>query len=79
MPTTTALETVTLKDGLIVSLDALKLGWDLEARGFHVRLAEDGGLLVSPRSRIGADDDAAIRQHKAELIALARYCDQVPM
>ena len=70
-------ETVTLRPGFVVSLDALKLAWDLEARGFHVRLADDGGLLVSPRSRIGVDDEAGIRQHKAELIALAKYVETV--
>lgn len=75
--TTAALETVTLKPGFVVSLDALRLAWDLEPRGFRVRLADDGGLLVSPRSRIDADDDAAIRQHASELIALARYTETV--
>jgi hypothetical protein len=74
MPTTVAPETVTLKDGFSVTLEALRLAWSLEERGFYVRLAEDGGLVVSPRSRITSDDDQAIRQHKCELIALVRYC-----
>jgi len=66
-----------LHDGFVVSLDALRLCWNLEERGFHVRLADDGGLLISPRSRIGADDDAAIRRHKTELIALTRYVERI--
>lgn len=77
MLTTAAPEMVTLRAGFVVALDALRLAWDLEQRGFHVRLADDGGLIVSPRSRIGTDDDAAIRQHKAELIALASYVETV--
>lgn len=77
MPAITAPELITLTDGFVVSLDALRLAWDLEGRGFHVRLAEDGGLIVSPRSRIEADDDAAIRRHKTELIALAKHVEAV--
>jgi hypothetical protein len=77
MLVTTAPETVTLKDGFIVTLAALQLAWDLEARGFFVRLASDGGLVVSPKSRITAADDAAIWEHKRELIALARCCEWV--
>jgi hypothetical protein len=68
-------ETVTLTGGFAVSLEALKLAWALEERGFRVRLAEDGGLLVSPRSRLTAQDDDAIRWHRRELIDLARYCE----
>jgi hypothetical protein len=74
--TTAAPETVTLKAGFVVSLDALRLAWDLEDRGLHVRLAEDGGLVVGPRSQITPADDAAIREHKRELIALTRYVDE---
>ena len=70
-------ELVTLKGGVTVSIAALRLAWDLEARGFTVRLADDGGLLVSPRTKISTDDDVAIRQHRAELIVLARYVESV--
>jgi hypothetical protein len=77
MSAITAPETVTLKDGFIVTLEALQLAWDLEARGFCVRLAEDGGLVVSPKSRITPDDDHAIREHKHELIALTRHVDAI--
>ena len=75
-PTTAPeLETVVLKGGLVVSLAALQLGWRLEARGLHLRLAADGGLIVGPRSRITHEEDAAIRQYRDELLALVRYCE----
>jgi hypothetical protein len=70
-------ETVTLQDGFTVTLVALRLAWDLEERGFHLGLAGDGGLVVGPQSRITTLDDAAIREHKRELIALVRYCAAV--
>jgi hypothetical protein len=77
MPVTSAPDTVTLTDGFIVTLAALRLAWNLEERGFHVRLADDGGLVVSPNSRITPDDDHAIREHKHELIALTRYVEAI--
>jgi len=72
MPST---ETVILRGGLSVPLPALRLLWDLEARGFHVRQGEDGALLVSPRSRLTPDDDQAIRTYRDELKALVAYCE----
>jgi hypothetical protein len=77
MPTTAALDTIMLKDGFIVSLEALRLAWNLEERGFRVRLADDGGLVVSPRSNITPSDDQDIRVHRDELIALARYAEDI--
>jgi hypothetical protein len=73
--TTTAPELVTLKGGFAVTLDALRLLWHLEDAGLHVRLDDAGGLVVGPRSRITLADDALIREHKAELIALVRYVE----
>jgi hypothetical protein len=78
MPTTlTASETVVLRGGLSVSLPALQLLWALEDRRLTIRLDDDGGLLVGPRTRLTNADRAAIRQHRDELVALVRYCDEV--
>lgn len=78
LSTTAAPETViTLKNGFAVSLPALQVLWDLEARAFSLRLADDGGLVVSPRGRITPEDDRAIRAHRDELLALVRYCEAV--
>ena len=38
---------------------------------------EDSMLGVSPRSKITAADDIAIRQHRDELLELVRYCETV--
>jgi hypothetical protein len=67
---------VTLTPGLTVSLDALKLLWDLEARNCIIRL--DGGqLLIGPRTILTDGDRAGIRQHRDELIALVRHCEAI--
>lgn len=68
-------ETVTLRGGILVALPALRLLWDLERRGFHVRRGDDGALLVSPRSRLKAEDDHALRRYRNELLALISVCD----
>jgi hypothetical protein len=79
MPTTlpaTKAETVVIRGGLSVPLAALRVLWDLEARGFTLTAADDG-LIIAPRSRLTADDDRAIRRHRDELIALLRYCETI--
>ena len=77
MPTT-EMQPVLLRGGLSVPLSALRVLWALEDRGFHVRLdSDDGGLVVSPRSRLSDDDDRAIRSHRDELIQLVRYGDGI--
>jgi hypothetical protein len=36
----------------------------------------DGTLLtIRPKARLTLDDDAAIREHRDDLVALTRYCD----
>jgi len=70
------LETVVLRGGLSVALPALQVLWSLEDRQFEVGLTDDGVLLVSPKSRLTEGDDRAIRQHRDELVALVRWCDE---
>ena len=61
--------------GLSVTRQALEMLWDLEARHLTVKLDPTRGcLLVGPASRLTSDDDAAIREHRDELIALVRVC-----
>jgi hypothetical protein len=77
---TTALRTdfVTLKGGHRVPVGVLQLAWDLEERGFTI--TTDGTLLViRPKARLTPDDDAAIREHRDDLLALTRYCDEVTL
>ena len=77
--TTTAPELVTLKGGLVVSVDALRVFWDLESRAFDMKLG-DGRyykVLVGPSDRLTDEDKAAIHAHRDALAELVRYVDQV--
>ncbi len=59
MPTiTTAPELVTLKGGRVVSVDALRVLWDLEDRGFDVKLGDGRRykVLVGPSARLTAEE-----------------------
>ncbi len=67
-----ASEWVTLRGGLTVSLDALRVGWGLEARGFRLEQVGDK-LRVAPHTALTAADVAAIRANRDELLALAQY------
>jgi hypothetical protein len=77
MLTATGSDAVVLRGGLLVSIEALRLLWDFEARGCIVRCEPDGALFVGPRLALTDDDAAAIRQHRDELIALVAYCEAV--
>ncbi len=68
-------ELVTLRGGLVVPVEALRVLWLLEERDFDVRLADDGALLVAPGSKLTTDDRAAIAQHRDALRELVAYCD----
>ena len=67
-------ELVTLRGGLVVPVEALRILWLLEARDFDVRLADDGALLVTPGSKLTAADRRAIAQHRDALRDLVAYC-----
>lgn len=70
---TNAHTVVTLRGGLTVPLAALRLLWDLEGRGFTLRIgADDGCLIVSPHSRLTLAEDQSIRAHRDQLLALVR-------
>ena len=77
MPTTAPdSELVSLRGGLVVPVEALRVLWQLEERSFDVRLADDGVLLVAPASRLTIADRAAIAEHRDELRLLVAYCDR---
>jgi hypothetical protein len=71
--TATGFEFVTLKSGLIVSLEALRLAWALEDRG--ARFSVDGEDLVvdGPPDFLTDIDRAAIRRWKRHLMAITQY------
>ena len=76
MTTSVASEIVTLKGGLAVSVDALRVLWDLEDRGFELWL--DAGVLCVRPAVSDASDREAVRAHRDELAALVAYCDDLP-
>ena len=63
---------VGVRAALTVSLAALQVGWALEDRGFRLRPLGDK-LQVQPHQRLTADDVAAIKAHRDELLALVKY------
>ena len=71
-----ATEIVVLRAGLSVTRDALQVLWHLEEKGHDVRLDNDGGLLVS-QGGLTEDERQQIRSHKAELVWLVTYCNEV--
>lgn len=77
--TTTASELLSLRGGLVVSVDALRMLWDLEDRGFDVKLGDGRRykLLVGPSDRLTARDREVIHTYRDDLAELVRYVDQV--
>ena len=75
----TAPELVTLKGGVVVSVDALRMLWDLEDRGFDVKLGDGRRykVLVGPFDRLTVADKAAIHTHRDALAELVGYVEQV--
>ena len=55
-----------------MSVDALKVGWNLEGRGFLLEPAGDK-LRVRPHTELTPEDVAAIKAHRDELLTLAAY------
>jgi len=67
---------ITLKGGLVASLEALCLLWALERRGFVLQSLGDR-LHVQPSSALSDQDRLEIRHYRDELVALVRYCEAV--
>ena len=65
-------ECITLRGGVVVSLRALRLGWQLEARGI-VLSAREGRLCIAPEDGLTAVDRDRIERHRNELLTLAAY------
>ena len=76
-PTTgTASERVTLQGGLTVSLDAFRLLWNPERRGFALRLDGDTAC-VRPDSALTAADRRALGAHRDDVRALVAYYENL--
>jgi hypothetical protein len=67
------IELVTMRGGIVFSVAALQVAWDLEDRG--LQLAADGDrLLVGPRGLLTDADRENIRRWQRHLIEIVR-CD----
>ena len=63
-----ASESVVLKGGFVVSIDALRLLWALEERGLNVK--RDGeGLVVGPRGLLTDEDTNMAEQIQGTVVA----------
>ncbi len=66
------MNSVELKGGLIVSVEAIQLAIDLENAGVALQ-AKSGVLVASPASVLTPAQIAAIRAMKFQLLAIAGY------
>lgn len=68
------MNTVTLKGGVSVLADALRLAWDLEARDVQLLVDDTGALRAGPAERLTEADIQAIRANREELKRIVVYC-----
>jgi hypothetical protein len=70
-------EYVTLRGGVSLPLPALRLAWQLEARGLQLGIDGDA-LTVGPKALLTPADDRQIRAWRDDLKAIAIYeCPEV--
>lgn len=63
-------------EGLTLPVEALRLLWDLESRGFQV--TRDGAdLIIRPFSHLTAADRAALTRWKPHILAVLAYVPRV--
>ncbi len=63
-----------MKDGTILADDAIRLAIDLEDRG-HRLSVHDGALRVSHGAKLTAEDTAAIKRYRWQLMAITAMCE----
>jgi hypothetical protein len=68
-----ASELVTLKAGLVVPVEALRLAWSLEDRGATFALEGSELVVDAPSAVLTHADRNAIRRWRAHLIAIVGY------
>jgi len=71
-----AAETIELRDGSIVLVEAVTLALALETRG-HEIASRSGALVVSNGSQLTSDDRAEIQRLKRHLLHIAGYGTEV--
>ena len=68
---------VTLRDGPTLPLPVLQLAWNLEDRGFCMRLTAGGDVEIQPTAALTTRDQAAIQRWRRHLAAVVHYVDEV--
>ena len=63
---------ITLRCGLIIPVEPLLLGLDLQTRGFVLQ-PEGDDLLVSPFSQLTDEDCRQLRRWKQHVLAILHY------
>lgn len=66
---------VTLRNGLVLPIQAVRLALDLENRGIRLE-ADDDGLAVSPKHLIRDEDRVEIRKYRNHLMVIATYVEE---
>lgn len=66
---------VTLRGGLTLPVDAIRLALDLEHRGLTLTIDDGDVLVVGPRERLTDEDRALIRRWKRHLLTIVTYAD----
>ncbi len=66
---------VTLRDGPTLPLPVLQLAWNLEDRGFCVRLTPGGDIDIAPTDALTDADRAAIHRWRQHLTTLTDYVE----
>ena len=69
-------DAVTLKSGLTVPVGTLQRLWAMEDRGIRFEVVADA-LRAGPSALLNDDDRRFLREAKAEVVAVVRYCDEV--
>ena len=73
MAKTSAEQFVTLRGGVVVPVEALRLAWRLEAAGFTFSVLDGGAVRVRPASALTEADREAIRAWRPELATIVNY------
>ena len=68
---------VVLRGGVVVSVGSLQTLWRLETIGCRVKVADDGRLVVAPRSALSDTERVEIKRYRDELLRLVSYVDKV--
>ena len=66
-------ELMTLRGGLQLRVDVVRLLWTMEDRGIRFHIGEDGRLYAQPRGLLTAADVAALKRNLDEVKRAVSY------